>query len=79
MPAKKTTTKVDWRKRYRELLERVSLGQDEKLAEIHKLRKLLAAEKTSVEFWTYEASRWRNETEELRRAQAVSRVERGVR
>jgi hypothetical protein len=77
MPKEKTT-KVDWRKRYRELLERVSLGQDEKLAEIHKLRKLLAAEKTPVEFWTHEASRWRSEAEELRRAEAVSRLERGV-
>ena len=77
MPATKKTN-VDWRRRYRELLERVSLGQDAKLAEIHELRKQLAAEKTSVEFWIYEASRWRQEAEELRRAEAVSRMERGA-
>src|SRR5438094_8561730 len=46
--------------------------------ELSEERKQLAAEKTSVEFWTYEASRWRKEAEDLRRAEAIARVERGV-
>lgn len=45
--------------------------------ELFSLRKEIAAERTSVEFWTYEASRWRKEAEDLRREEAMARVDRG--
>lgn len=47
--------------------------------ELFSLRKEIAAEKTSVEFWIYEASRWRKEAEDLRREEAMARVARGER
>jgi hypothetical protein len=64
--------------RYADDLEATGKREKELREELRRLRKLLAAEKTSVEFWTYEASRWRTEAEDLRRAEAMSRVERGV-
>jgi septal ring factor EnvC (AmiA/AmiB activator) len=56
------------------LLERELKSAQAHLAELHKQ---VAAEKTSVEFWTYEVSRWRKEAEDLRREDAMARVERG--
>lgn len=51
-----------------------------KLSELAaEMTKAVAAEKTSVEFWIYEANRWRKEAEELRRAEAVARVDKGER
>jgi hypothetical protein len=47
--------------------------------ELFSLRKEIAAEKTSVEFWIYEATRWRKEAEELRREEAMARVQPGER
>jgi hypothetical protein len=55
-------------------LERELKSAQVRLAE---LRQQVAAEKTSVEFWIYEASRWRKEAEDLRREDAMARVERG--
>lgn len=62
--------------RIAELEKKLAEVQERLIAEKHELRKQLAAEKTSVEFWTYEAMRWRSEAEDLRREEAVSRVER---
>lgn len=42
--------------------------------ELVELKRKLAAEKTSVEFWIYEASRWRKEAEDLRRKNAMDAV-----
>lgn len=47
--------------------------------ELAESRKQLAAQKTSVEFWIYEASRWRTEAGTLRRAEVMERAERGER
>ena len=70
MPTKKAA-RIDWHKRYRELLdERVNIVQ-EKLAEIAALRKELLADEAEVHFWITEYERWRDRVVEYERLHAT--------